>query len=323
MSSRRKLRRTFSRLLLLAPLSATGAGCGASSVSGCNSPQQGEQTFRIAELTLPDGGTPDPGSSCEALCAVAPFAVQGAACELVSSPGASSPDQVKCKVQYLCEGRRPEGLRSDGAVAGPVLGALFARMAHLEAASVPAFERLAEELAAHGAPARLVRVARRSAAEEVRHARAMEALAARHGAPSPEVMVAPFQPRSLEALALENAVEGCVRETFGALLAGWQAQRAEDGAVREALGAIAPDELRHAELSWAIDAWAMGRLSPEARARVEAARRAAWLALERDAEGSTLPEEVARRAGLPSPEVARRLVQELALSLQAGGMAEA
>jgi hypothetical protein len=93
--------------------------------------------------------------------------------------------------------------------------------------------------------------------------------------------------------------------------------------VREALDSIAPDELRHAELSWAIDAWALGRLSPEARERVEAARREAWLALEREAEESTLSEAVARQVGLPSPELARRLVRELARSLPSSGMARA
>jgi hypothetical protein len=317
--SRRKLRRTFSRLLLLAPITTAGVGC--SSVWGCEGGTE-QQTLRISELPLRDGGTPSENASCEELCAT----VGGTApCELVTSEGASAPDQVKCEVRWVCEGRRPEGLLSDGRVAEqvPALGAMFARMAHLEAASVPAFERLAQELAAHGAPARLVRAARRSAAEEVRHALAMGSLARRHGAPMPEVAVAPFEPRTLEALAIENAVEGCVRETFGALLAGWQARNAEDGAVREALGTIAPDELRHAELSWAIDAWALGRLPPEAQARVEEARREAWLALERDAEVSTLSEAVARQAGLPSPELARRLVRELALSLQSGGVAQA
>lgn len=318
--SRRKLRRTFSRLLLLAPVTTASVGCW-SSTWGCEGGSE-QQTFRMADLTLRDGGTPSENTSCEELCE----GVGGTTpCELVTSEGASKPDQVKCEVRFLCEGRRPEGLCSDGAVAGrvPMLGALFAKMAHLEAASVPAFERLAEELAAHDAPERLVRAARRSAAEEVRHALAMGSLARRHGAPMPEVSVAPFAPRTLEALATENAVEGCVRETFGALLAGWQARGAKDGAVREALGSIAPDELRHAELSWAIDAWALGRLSPEARQRVETARREAWRALEREAEESTLSEAVARLVGLPSPELARRLVRELEHSLPSGAMARA
>jgi hypothetical protein len=320
--SRRKLRRTFTRLLLLAPVTTAASGCW-SSTWGCEGGSE-ERIFRIADLTTADGGSPSSTASCEELCQLASPSV-GEKCELVTSQGATAPDQVRCEILFLCEGRRPEGLCSDGAVAGgvPSLGALFARMAHLEAASVPAFERLAEELAAHGAPARLVRAARRSAAEEVRHARAMASLARRHGAPMPEVEVAPCGPRSLEALALENAVEGCVRETFGALLAGWQARSARDEAVREALGTIAPDELRHSELSWAIDAWARKQLSPEAWARVEAARQEAWRVLEREAEVSTLPQEVAEQAGLPSPEQARRLVRELARSLQAGRVGEA
>jgi hypothetical protein len=41
----------------------------------------------------------------------------------------------------------------------------------------------------------------------------------------PEVDIPPFQPRSLEAMCTQNAVEGCVRETFGALVTGWQAAR--------------------------------------------------------------------------------------------------
>ena len=74
-------------------------------------------------------------------------------------------------------------------------------------------------------------------------------------------------------------------------------------------------------LSWAIDAWALGRLSPVARARVEEARREAWATLEREAEVSTLAEAEARHAGLPTPEEARRLVRELAASLQPGARA--
>ncbi|MCY1036718.1 hypothetical protein OV207_35105 [Corallococcus sp. BB11-1] len=311
--SRQKLRRAFSRLWLLAPVTTLGVGC--SSTFGCD-PKPRSETFRIAAISLPDGGAPTADTSCEALCQ----AVGGTTpCELTrSSEDVPEPDEVRCQVTFLCEGRRPEGLCSDGALEDrvPALGALFARMAHLEAASVPAFERLADELARHGAPERWVRAARRAAGEEVRHARAMASLAVRHGAAMPEVTVAPFGDRSLEALAIENAVEGCVRETFGALLAGWQARCAEDVTVREALGAIAPDELRHAELAWAIDAWARTRLSEDARARVEAARHEAWLVLERDAADSLMPEDVARRSGLPSPEVARGLVRELAKSLR-------
>ncbi|NBD09651.1 hypothetical protein [Corallococcus silvisoli] len=303
----------FSRLWLLAPVTALGMGC--SSTWGCDSDGHTSQsTFPIPAMLL-DGGTPTQATACEELCAS--YGAKAPCSLSKSTEDKLEPDQVSCETLFICEGRRPEGLCSDGAVAVevPALGALFARMAHLEAASVPAFERLADELAAHGAPERLVRAARRSAKEEVRHARAMEALALRHGAPIPELKVAPFQARSLEALALENAVEGCVRETFGALLAGWQARSAEDAQVRESLAAIAPDEQRHAELSWAIDAWALEQLSPEARERVEEARREAWRELERDAAASLVPDAVARASGLPSARMAQRLVRELAFSL--------
>ncbi|MHA7634816.1 hypothetical protein [Corallococcus sp. M7] len=316
--SRPKLRPVFKRLWLLAPVATLGVGC--SSTWDCKKGTE-QQVFPLP-ATLRDGSVPTADTSCEALCEAlgesAPcFRIPG------DTDGGTYPDTVSCEAPLICDGRRPEGLCSDGAVARgtPTLGALFAKMAHLEAASVPAFERLAEELAAHGAPGHLVRGARRSAKEEVRHAEAMESLARRHGAPMPELKVAPFQARSLEALAIENAVEGCVRETYGALLAGWQARSAEDAQVRESLSAIAPDELRHAELSWAIHAWALKQLPPEARERVESARREAWRELEQDAASSHLPDEVARHSGLPSAEVARGLVRELASELMPGALA--
>ncbi|MBN8230367.1 hypothetical protein JYK02_22920 [Corallococcus macrosporus] len=320
--SRRTLRPVFKRLWLLAPVATLGVGC--SSTWGCDPDENWEQqTFRVPS-TLSDGGVPTQDTSCVELCEAL-----GATIPCARIPGSEVGEdgelieQVECRAHFACEGRRPEGLCSDGAVATgtPALGALFARMAHLEAASVPAFERLADELAGHGAPRHLVQAARRAAKDEVRHASAMESLARSHGAPMPELKVEPFQARTLEALAIENAVEGCVRETFGALLAGWQARTAEDAKVRESLATIAPDELMHAELSWAIDAWAMERLSPEARERVNAARREAWRELEQDASTSHLPDEVTRPSGLPSTAMARKLVRELASELMPGALA--
>lgn len=63
--------------------------------------------------------------------------------------------------------------------------------------------------------------------------------------PSVEPVTAP----NLEALALENAVEGCVRETFGALCGGYQAARAADPVVRRTLAQITRDETTHALVS--------------------------------------------------------------------------
>jgi hypothetical protein len=58
----------------------------------------------------------------------------------------------------------------------------------------------------------------------------------RHDAPMPAVESAPFSPRSLEAMVLENARERCVRETYGAVVVGWQARTARDGQVSGRLG---------------------------------------------------------------------------------------
>jgi hypothetical protein len=177
-------------------------------------------------------------------------------------------------VQYLC-GRRLEGLVDPRRPRTTPLGDALAHAAWLEAASIHAFRRLARELRAHGAPQELVDAARACARDEAKHARTMARLAKRHGATVARVEVEPMATRDLEAIARENAVEGCVGETYGALLAIWQAERARDEGLRDAMQEIAPDELRHASLAWAVAAWASSRLSSDAQARVRSARDAA------------------------------------------------
>jgi hypothetical protein len=172
-------------------------------------------------------------------------------------------------------GRRPEGLIEPPASRGGGLGAWLAEAAHLEAASVPAFARLERELAAHGAPERLLAGARRARLDEVRHALQMTDFARASGARVARVEVPALQVRSLEEMALENAVEGCVRETLGAHAAWRRSQVVRDPQLAAALVAIARDERRHGNLAWAVDAWSRPRLDPAARRRVEAARRLA------------------------------------------------
>jgi hypothetical protein len=164
-------------------------------------------------------------------------------------------------------GRRPEGL--DPATAP----AMFAEMTRLEAASVEAFRRLRAELARHGAPRRLLRACSHAMRDEVRHARIMGALAFGRGERVDPPRIAPASTRSLEALATENAVEGCVRETWGALVATRDAQTHANPAVRAAMKRIAPDETRHAALAWSISSWLEPRLTRGARQRVRQARR--------------------------------------------------
>lgn len=177
------------------------------------------------------------------------------------------------EVHHNC-GRRPEALELVGAAPGSGVGGELATMAELEAASVPAFDRLARELAAHGGPAELVRRAGMAMRDEGRHARAIGALAAQHGATPRSISVAELPLRPLEAIAIENAVEGCVREAYGALVATYQAEAAEP-ALRATFRAIARDERRHAALAEDVHAWIVGALAPASRAAVELARAAA------------------------------------------------
>ena len=104
----------------------------------------------------------------------------------------------------------------------------LARAAHLESASVLSFARLRRELASHGAPRCLLRAVRRARRDEERHAGSVGRLARRHGASPARPRVPRTAPRALEEIARENAVEGCVRETFGALVARLQASRCAD-----------------------------------------------------------------------------------------------
>lgn len=208
-------------------------------------------------------------------------------------------------------GRKPAGLapRSEDACTDP-LGRFFAAAAHLEAASVFSFERLAGELASLGAPAELVRAAVASRVDEIRHARTTAALAKRFGA-SPELPeVAPPPARTVFEIALENAVEGCVRETYGALVAHWQAANAEDASVRRALAVIAVDETRHAELSVSVAAFLDGLLTPAEREAVEAARLQAIEELATELATSPDP-EVVRLAGMPAAKDALALLTAL------------
>jgi hypothetical protein len=213
-------------------------------------------------------------------------------------------------------GRRPEGLAPHARTCDDALGAFFAECAYLEAASVPAFERLARELRAHGAPTRFVKRALRARADEVRHAKATAALARRRGA-SPDAVVVELLPiRSLLAIAIENAVEGQVRETYGALVAVHQAAHARDARVAAVMRHIAADETRHAALAWDLAEWLDSQLTDEERRLVARARDEAVATL-RSALAAPVAHDLEHRAGIPSPAKARAMLDVVAPSLWA------
>ncbi|MBS2014803.1 MAG: ferritin-like domain-containing protein [Deltaproteobacteria bacterium] len=220
---------------------------------------------------------------------------------------------------YTCvEGRRPEGYR-EGDVPPTVAGWL-AHATDLERVSIDAFQILGRELAHHAAPAELVASAARAEADEVRHARALGALARREGV-EPRAISTPHGPvRPLIAIAIENAIEGCVRETYGALVAAHQAEHAKRRDVRRAMTTIARDEASHAELAWNVHAWLMTRLTSDERARVEEAMTRAIAELAHGARCEP-PPALRDDLGLPAARTARRLVLGLTTELFRPAMA--
>jgi hypothetical protein len=210
----------------------------------------------------------------------------------------------------LCIGRLTAGQVVADPARAESTGAYLARVAFLETSAVHAFERLGRELRAHGAPSPLTRAVERAREDEKRHATEMAALARAYDADvtMPETQAREVRP--LIEVAIENAVEGCVRETFGVLVAAWQAEHAQNERVRTTMKRVARDEARHAALGWRVRAWANDMLSATDRDRVSAAMKAAVDELERSADARVDP-KAAEALGLPSAARATALVAAL------------
>lgn len=228
----------------------------------------------------------------------------------------TSTETVKGDVPCATAGRRPEGFAASSAMGTNVRGAYFASIAELEAAAVIAFRRLARDLTAFGAPRELLGRVRTAIRDEVRHTRATRALALRDGARAATPRLEPYRARDVLAVAIENAREGCVRETFAALVACRQAAEATDRRIRATMVAIADEETSHAALSWDIAAWLEARLDDEGRAAVRRAREEAIVELARELRcpvGTALE----RTAGLPRPAEALAMLDAATPMLRA------
>jgi hypothetical protein len=217
-------------------------------------------------------------------------------------------------VTSACVGRRSESLTSSVESTGQAVADFFASIAHLEAASVDAFDHLRDELALHGADEELLADVLQARDDEVRHAQMTAELARKFGGSPQPPRVEPLPLRDLERIACENAAEGCVRETFGALVATYQASASSDSDVARALAEIAQDETRHAALAWRIATWLDDRLSDSARERVRLARARAIAEL-RDELSVSVPDSLRRVAGVPDAENAIAWLAELERTL--------
>jgi hypothetical protein len=219
---------------------------------------------------------------------------------------------VMCEIEYrspgFCTGRRPLGHRELTFI-NRSRAAWFAEQAYLERASIAAFEELATWLADREAPAELVVRCRAAAADEVVHAQLMSVHAERGGHEVPLAIAEPGS-HDLLAIALHNAVEGCVRESFGALLGAHQARTCENAELRELFARIADDELRHGQLAWDLHAYLCGQLDADGRAQVEAAQLAALDELA----GATARNAERTPVGLgwPTPELAADMAERFA-----------
>lgn len=261
-----------------------------------------------------DGGVP-PSESKDVLCSM--HCPQANSCTQITieQPNGSGIPALECVSHYNCgAGRRPAGLTNAELPKKPSMAQWFVHAAHLEAASVDAFRLLRRDLRAHGAPRSLLRQASRAAREEKRHARRMRALAKRAGVSIRAPSVAPTPIPSFEEMVCQNAIEGCLRETFGALVARHQAEHAQDSELAAAMRRIAKEEAHHAALAQRVDAWARKRLTPDASRRIGMVRRTAARDLLFEA---TEPMDTHARAvlGLPDACTAAALVKTLLVFL--------
>jgi hypothetical protein len=171
-----------------------------------------------------------------------------------------------------CEGRLHQGAECSETRSSTMMGSWFARAAQAEATSVQSFLILAKQLKALGAPQELQDACMQASVDEVLHARQMVQLAHKHGSDLPKLSFGTYSEKSALDLAMENVVEGCVREGFAALQALHQAQHAKDPSIRSTMSKIAFDEAKHVELAFRIDMWLQKQLTKEERTKVATAK---------------------------------------------------
>ena len=182
------------------------------------------------------------------------------------------------------------------------------------------FETLCFELAVAGAPADLRARVHTAVRVETRLAQRAVALANLYGSafsgPATWQGKSRQMARPLFEVARDNAREGCVRETYDALVAHHRATHAEDLEVRAWMEEIAFVETEHAALSWDIAAYLEARLTLTERRMLDEERRAAFSLLLLEATAPTDP-RVLRATGTPEPQRARELLSGLESALLA------
>lgn len=258
---------------------------------------------------------------CNSLCQVATQSnpnIFAGVCNYQSftNGGPGSPNVIFC-------GGCGVGRLTDEIDASPIactdgsMGQWLAQSAWFEGVAADAFDRLANELLLLQAPADLIDRSRQNGIDEQEHHRVMCLLAEREGVTPASVQSGSHTMRSLAEIAIENAGEGCVRETLGALVMQWQGLHAETAELREVFSKIAQEETAHAQWSWELDAWARSVLSVEQIAQMDARRTQTVAALTHEMCDSEPFTGLRDRAGMPSAFVVRSMIAELQQSVWA------
>jgi rubrerythrin len=323
----------LSTLALLSPLATTGCP----STYGCDPPSEQfnvNQPVTGADIqALINSGwtTSDTWNTldCNTLCRDAYRRTRGWETGKISNCNYTLPEKldgtgalgnVTCSgtgYQYLCEGRRPlEHTEAGDDDCVDILGRNLAAMAYLEASSVIAFEQLAAWLQARRAPRELVERCLAAAEDERYHAVWLTQFATERGAnvPVPTNSTIASEPSVFE-VALHNAVEGCVHESFAALMAAIRAKRAGDVRLRRVFARLSEDESRHGQLAWDLHDWLTERLEPAQVRLVEQRRREALDGLPDRAR--ELQRRLPQALGYLGGEEAERLALSFAMHLAA------
>jgi hypothetical protein len=213
-------------------------------------------------------------------------------------------------IYCIVEGRRPVGFipldlepkRGPVVEAGisSTLGEYFAQAAYLEASSAMAFARLGSELDAHEAPRALIDRCGIAQESELKHARSFGLLASELGSePTRPQMLHGRHVRPLVDIALKNAVEGLVRQMYGATVARFRARTASDPKIQRVMAEVAEDEQENAQLAFDLGIWLQTAIDPIEGVWVENAMRHAAVSLVREIDVE-VASELCDRAGVPT-----------------------
>ena len=148
--------------------------------------------------------------------------------------------------------------------AGALIAQVWSVRHGVETGASLRFAALSQGMRAAGAPATLVDLASRAAADEIRHASHCADILRACGAevPAPETRLLFFGPRDLgpeQRLTYEVVAQSCISETESMATLVTLLDAASDAHLKVVLQELARDEVQHARLGWAYLGWAKDR----------------------------------------------------------------